>query len=126
MLVARLERPLVVELLENRSAARLQRPDRIAFIEGLLERAGVDEEAPALECHGLARGRQITRRRTERLPQLGQRDPQAGTGRLVEHVGPEARSEAASWMGAGVERKVGQHRARPLRCRQSEFGAIHA
>ncbi len=64
------------------------------------------------------------RRRTECLPQLGQRDPQAGPGRLVEHVGPEARGKPASRMRAGIERKVGQHRACPLRCWQSELGAF--
>ena len=92
----------------------------------VLERARIDEEVRALERHGLARGRQMHSSRAQRLPQLGERDPQAGPRRLIEYVGPEPRGKPAPRMRAGVKREVGQHRAGPLRRRRSELGAIHA
>ena len=126
MFVARVDRPLLVEFLENRAAACLQCTQGVASIERLRKHADIDDEIRAPKLHGFPRGHQMSRRRTERLAQLAQRHAQAPARRFVEHVRPEPRGKPGSLMGARVESKVSQHRARPLRRGRGELIAIQA
>ena len=52
--LARIVGPLVLEAVEDRCAARLQSPSRVAGVERRLERPRVDGEAGAVERDGLA------------------------------------------------------------------------
>ena len=63
---------------------------------------------------------ELAGRGPERAAQLGQRGAQAGAGRLVEDVGPEARGELGAGVRAGVQREVGEHGAGAARGRRRE------
>ena len=89
-----------------------------------VERASVDRQPLAVERDRLAGRDDVIGRRPERAPQLAERGAQAGAGRLVEHVGPERRREPAARVRPGVERQVGEDRARPPRRRRRELGAV--
>ena len=115
--------PVVVEAVEDRRAARRQRGGGVAGVERRGERARVDR---ALERDRLAPGDELAGRRPERAAQLGQRGAQAGAGRLVEHVGPEARGELGAGVRAGVQREVGEHGAGAARGRRRELVAVRA
>ena len=98
VLLAGLDRPLFLEALEDRRAARLERPRCIALVERPLKLARVDSEVGTLERDRVPRCDHVPGRGPERLAQLGQRDPQARARRLVEHVRPKARRKAAPWL----------------------------
>ncbi len=115
--------PVVVEAVEDRRAARRQRGGGVAGVERRGERARVDR---ALERHRLAPGDELVGRGTERAAQLGQRGAQAGAGRLVEDVGPEARGELGAGVRAGVQREVGEHGAGAAGRRRRELVAVRA
>ena len=115
--------PVVVEAVEDRRAARRQRGGGVAGVERRVERARVDR---ALERDRLAAGDELVGRGPERAPQLGQRGAQAGAGRLVEHVGPEARGELGAGVRAGVQREVGEHGAGAAGGRRRELVAVRA
>ena len=120
----RLVRPLVLEAVEDRPAARRERRGRVSAAQRRVERASVDRQTLAVERDRLAGRDHVIRCRAERAPQLAERGAQAGASRLVEHVGPERRREAAARVRAGVERQVGEDRARPPRRRRRELGAV--
>ena len=93
--LARLVRPVVVEAVEDRRAARRRARAAGSPRASAASNARVSTQAVAVERDRLARGDDVVGGRAERAPQLGQRGAQAGAGRLVEHVGPEARGEPA-------------------------------
>ena len=124
VLLTGLVRPVVLEAVQDRSAASLECAGDIALVERLLERARVDPEVRALERDGLPGRNHVAGRRAQGLAELGQGHPQAGAGRLVEHVGPEPRRQLGTRLWARVQRKIGEHRSRPPRGRQREFAAI--
>ena len=113
VLVSRLERPVIVEAVEDRCAARLERTHRVAVVERLLERARVHSEVRSAECDRVSGRDDVAGRRPKRLPQLGERHPQARACRFVEHVRPEARGQPPPWLWGTVERKVGEDGTRP-------------
>ena len=126
MLLAGLDRPLFVEAVEDRRAARLERPRCIALVKPPLKLARVNSEVGALERDRVPRCDHVPGRGPERLAQLGQGDPQAGPRRLVEHVRPKARRKAAPWLWSRVQREIREHRARPSRRGQRDLRAVHA
>jgi len=121
-----LVRPLVVEAVEDRRAARLDRGGRIAVRKRRLERARVDEQALAVERDPLAGRDDVCGGRPERPAQLGQRCAQARARRLVEHVGPEPRGELRARVRARAQREVGEHAARAAGRRRRQLAAAGA
>ena len=101
-------------------------PGCIAVVKRPLELPHVDSEIRALERDRVPRRDQVPSRGAERLAQLGQSDPQARARRLVEHVRPKARREAALGLRSRVQREIGEHRARPPRRGQRDPRAVHA
>jgi hypothetical protein len=90
VLVAGLDRPLLLEVVQDPRVAGLKCPRRIALGEGLLELADVDSEVRTFQRDCGPRCHHVARSRPERLAQLCQGDPQARARRLVKHVRPEA------------------------------------
>src|SRR5262249_54126148 len=126
MFVTGLEGPLLVEAVEDRSTACLERAHRIAFAEREPKGAGIDAEVRSVERNGVPRGDEVDRLRPKGLPQLRERDAQARPRRFGEHIGPEARGEPAAPVRTRVERKEREHRPRPLRGWGRELRAIRA
>ena len=106
--LARLVGPVVLEAVEDRRRAGVERRGGVVARERGVERPRVDPE-PVVEDDRLAGGDHVGGGRPERPAQLGQRGPQARAGRLVEHVGPEARGDLRAAVRARVERQVGEH-----------------
>jgi hypothetical protein len=63
MLVACLEGLVLVEVVEDRRTACLERTHRVAFVEREPEGAGIDPEVRSVERHGVPRGDEVVRRR---------------------------------------------------------------
>ena len=118
--------PIVLVAVEDRRAAGLQSPSRVASIERRIERPRVDGEPGAVERDGLPGGDEMVRCRAERAAEFGERSPQAGAGRLVEHVGPEAGGELGAGMRARMHGEVGQQRPRATRGGEREHLATGA
>ena len=126
VLVAGLDRPLLLEVVEDRRVAGLECPRRIALGECLLELADVDSEVRTFERDRVPRCHHVAGSGPERLAQLCQGDPQARARRLVKHVRPEARRNAGPRLWTRVQREKGQDRARPPRRGQADPRAVHA
>ena len=120
--LARVVRPVVVEAVEDRAAAGLERGGGVAARRGAASNARVSTAASSATVSRVAAS--VVGRGPERAPQLGQRGAQAGAGGLVEHVGPEARGEPGARVRAGVQREVGEHRAGAARRRRRELVAV--
>ena len=108
---ARLVRPVLIEPVEDRRAAGLERARGIAAPECLVEGTGVDHQVVAVERDRVAGGHDVVGRRAERPPQLAQRGAQACARRLVQDVGPEHRGEPGACVGPRVEREIREHPA---------------
>ncbi len=126
VLVAGLDRPLLLEVVQDRRVAGLECPRRIALGECLLELADIDSEVRTFQRDRVPRCHHVAGSRPERLAQLRQRDPQARARRLVKHVRPEPRRNAGPRLWAGVQCEKGQDRTRPPRRGQVDPRAIHA
>ena len=86
--------------------------------DGAPRRTGACRRRRAVERDRVAGGYEFVGGGAERAAQLAQRGAQAGAGRLVEDVGPEAGGELGARVRAGVQREVGEHAAGPARRRR--------
>ena len=107
---ARVVGPVVVEAVEDRRAARVERGGGVAAAQRRVEPARVD--VGAVERDRVAGGDDVLGGGAERAPQFAQGGTQARAGGLVEDVRPEPRGELRAAVRAWVEREVGEDAAR--------------
>ena len=111
--VARRDRPVVLEPLEQIAAAQLER--RLGIVRRQpLELAHVDPRVRARRARP-TRSPSTTKRVAELAAQRPQRAAQARPRALVEHVGPEAAGQLAPRDRPRRQRQVREHRPRALR-----------
>jgi hypothetical protein len=106
------DRPVVVEVRQERSLGQLDRfPQPTGPVE-LVERGGIHPEVrPRPQADPLAGRDQVDGRfPAELAPEGRERRAQAPPGALLQHVGPEEAGDPRAGVEAGVEREPGEER----------------